>query len=358
MDINEVLSALKEDYALRNSLRRKHLNVQDELEDEIDDLEQSYITTHIMPQVETYAKELLKDMECELYLSVMKDANGDVRVSNEYDFDFLKVDSKEEEDLVVSESETQQETQAEDEAQDTITKNTRAGSIGFAVTFKDGVTIQHRDAKDTMIESLRKIGFEETAKFRGRLFKGFPLVGKKQRTDGTHKWQDFVDGWYIYTNMANDTKIKMLKMISDELHLGLKFTSEDDSDISIPESKDKGTKKRAIFSFNGMKPMNKRQTVLAVIKQYIAENPDTIYDKLKEVFPDSLQGSYGVFQRISWIEMQHNDGHDHMNRYFTDKSDLLETADGILIAVCTQWGDQFSKFVNKIKELGWTIEQS
>ena len=83
MTIEEVLTTLKEDYALRASMHRKNLRVQDELEDEIDDLEQSYISCHVMPKLEAYAKELLKDLECELLLAVKKEKNGEITVTDE-----------------------------------------------------------------------------------------------------------------------------------------------------------------------------------------------------------------------------------------------------------------------------------
>ena len=83
MKMDKVLEALKEDYALRASLKRKHLKVQDELEDEIDDLEQSLITSKIIPELEQYAKILLNDLECEVYLAIKKDAKGDVLVGDE-----------------------------------------------------------------------------------------------------------------------------------------------------------------------------------------------------------------------------------------------------------------------------------
>lgn len=83
MKMDKILDTLKEDYALRASLKRKHLKVQDELEDEIDDLEQSLITSKIIPELQEYTKTLLKDLECEVYLAVKKDANGDVEVNDE-----------------------------------------------------------------------------------------------------------------------------------------------------------------------------------------------------------------------------------------------------------------------------------
>ena len=84
MKMDKVLETLKEDYALRASLKRKHLKVQDELEDEIDDLEQSLITSKIIPELEQYAKTLLNDLECEVYFAIKKDSNGAVEVNDEF----------------------------------------------------------------------------------------------------------------------------------------------------------------------------------------------------------------------------------------------------------------------------------
>lgn len=84
MKMDKVLETLKEDYALRASLKRKHLKVQDELEDEIEDLEQSLITSKIIPELEQYAKTLLNDLECEVYLAIKKDVNGVVEVYEEF----------------------------------------------------------------------------------------------------------------------------------------------------------------------------------------------------------------------------------------------------------------------------------
>lgn len=223
MEINEVLKTLKDDYELRNRLRRKNLLVQEELEDEIDDLEQSYITTCVMPQLKSFAQDLLKDLECETYLSILKDADGSIRISNEYDFELPDpsvADEPEVSDEAIAVSSIE-------EAEDPLPYITRSGSIGFSVKFMDGTIIQRYDAKDTLVESLRKIGFEKASTFKGRMFKGFPLVGKTKRTDGTHKWQEQVGDWYIYTNINNDTKIKLLQMISDDFHLGLQIVKDD-----------------------------------------------------------------------------------------------------------------------------------
>lgn len=116
----------------------------------------------------------------------------------------------------------------EGEPEESTEKVSRAGSIGFSVKFKDGTVIRYRETKDTLIESLRKIGLERVSRFRGRLFKGYPLVGKIKRIDGTHRWQEKVGDWYIYINISNDTKIRLLEMLSSELHLDLVIERDDE----------------------------------------------------------------------------------------------------------------------------------
>lgn len=59
--------------------------------------------------------------------------------------------------------------------------NKRKPSIGFTVKFGDGTVIKHSSARTTMIESLRYMRLERASQFRGEMFKGFPLVGKKKR---------------------------------------------------------------------------------------------------------------------------------------------------------------------------------
>ncbi len=91
-------------------------------------------------------------------------------------------------------------------------KFTCSKSIGFSVTFPDGTCICHKNAKDTMLETLKKIGLERVSQFKSVNFKGYPLVGRIERSDNGFKWwQKEVDGWFVYINMDNKHKISTLK---------------------------------------------------------------------------------------------------------------------------------------------------
>ena len=94
---------------------------------------------------------------------------------------------------------------------------------GMRVTFPDGTVIWYRQAIDTFIDALRKIGLERIPEV-GIIHSDFNLVSKKKRpTVPGRIWQHECDGWYIYSNISNLTKKEDLKRISDYYQLGLKI---------------------------------------------------------------------------------------------------------------------------------------
>ena len=101
------------------------------------------------------------------------------------------------------------------------TKHVENTTKGLRVSFNDGTIIWHRQAIDTFIDTLKKIGFELISKL-DIIHGGFPLVGKEKRpTKPGCIWQHEADGWYIYSNISNATKIADLRQISDYYHLNL-----------------------------------------------------------------------------------------------------------------------------------------
>ena len=104
------------------------------------------------------------------------------------------------------------------------TKKIKNPTKGIKVTFPDGTVIWHRQAIDTFIESLRKIGFDKVAKLDIQHGRGYQLVSKDKRPPvAGHIWQHECDGWYVYSNISNSQKTEDLKLISDYFHLGLKI---------------------------------------------------------------------------------------------------------------------------------------
>jgi len=117
---------------------------------------------------------------------------------------------------------------SEEEPQEAIphepTKVIKNPTKGMKVTFPDGMVIWHRQAIDTFIDALRKIGLERIPAVGIEHGNGYNLISKKKRpTVPGHIWQHECDGWYIYSNISNPTKKDDLKRISDYYHLGLKI---------------------------------------------------------------------------------------------------------------------------------------
>ena len=104
------------------------------------------------------------------------------------------------------------------------TKHIENTTKGMRVTFPDGTVIWHRQAIDTFIDALRKIGLERIPPLGIEHGNGYNLVSRDKRpTVPGRIWQHECDGWYIYSNISNETKKDDLQRISDYYHLGVKI---------------------------------------------------------------------------------------------------------------------------------------
>lgn len=98
----------------------------------------------------------------------------------------------------------------------------------------------------------------------------------------------------------------------------------------------------------------KSRLVLEIVTHYAAENGPLTYAKLKEVFPDELQGgTFGVFAPLGDASPSNFKGH---KRYYTDEAVML--SDGP-VAVCTQWrADNIVGFIACAEKLGYIISST
>ena len=104
------------------------------------------------------------------------------------------------------------------------TKHIENTTKGMRVTFPDGTVIWHRQAIDTFIDALRKIGLERIPPLGIEHGNGYNLVSRDKRpTVPGRIWQHECDGWYIYSNISNSQKAEDLQRISDHYRLGLKI---------------------------------------------------------------------------------------------------------------------------------------
>ena len=105
------------------------------------------------------------------------------------------------------------------------------------------------------------------------------------------------------------------------------------------------------YSINGGSFEGKRRFVHQLVKLYVEQHPSATFAELENVFPALLQGSYGVIRSIDYIRKKGNE-----DRYFMKADEILHSKDGIVFAVCTQWGiGNTPKVVELAKGLGYNI---
>lgn len=96
------------------------------------------------------------------------------------------------------------------------------------------------------------------------------------------------------------------------------------------------------YEFNGQ-IYGKGRLVLAVIKDYIQQHPETTYSELENVFPHKIQGTQMFTTQKDALK---NGG----KNYFIKPEELIKLKDDV-IAVSCQWGNNFDKFQSKCKDL-------
>ena len=97
----------------------------------------------------------------------------------------------------------------------------RAARTGLCVTFPKGIVIAEPTARRTFVKSIEHIGVYQVRKLGLTLCK-VPLVSNTQDKKYNSAQICTKDGLYIMTHSNTAEKAKILKKISDRLHLGLK----------------------------------------------------------------------------------------------------------------------------------------
>ena len=105
------------------------------------------------------------------------------------------------------------------------------------------------------------------------------------------------------------------------------------------------------FKFNG-EEYGKGPLVHAVVSQYVSDNKNTTYKKLKEVFPDELLKRFGIFQDEATAKQIAPKG----GRYFSKPEQLIKLKDRSVI-VCNQFTlANIQPFLKVAKTLGYKIK--
>jgi hypothetical protein len=107
------------------------------------------------------------------------------------------------------------------------------------------------------------------------------------------------------------------------------------------------------YLFNGSM-YGKGRLVLAVVRKYVTDNPDTSFDQLQSIFPKSIQGSFGVFNLYDHVQGKYS-GKQH-KRHFVKPEEIIQLTDAQVV-VCTEWGVvNIGNFLDIVNELGYDVK--
>jgi hypothetical protein len=338
------MSKLSKLYEAQQTLKENGLSFSEEQEAQLRALEEDIIKNDILPVLTEQIEPALKQVQRELVLVVDYVPGEDLKVhlSRKRNITDVLTDA-----IEISPKRTVIRTKPIE---------LRSESVGFTVKFDDGTVISNSNAKKTFVGALQHMGLPRVSSFKGRTFADFPLVGHRHRvTEDGYKWQEEVDGWWIYVNMSNDTKMSMLYQVSQFLGIPLTIEVNGERVNNKPQSKEHNA--RRMFSLNGGTPLNKRSAVFAAIERYQFDNPEASFNDIESVFPRDIQGSYGVVATAEEVYNRRAQGQDVDKRYFTNKP--LHDGNGKTFYVCNQWGDEnFEAFRCRIaEELNWTLTE-
>ena len=106
----------------------------------------------------------------------------------------------------------------------------------------------------------------------------------------------------------------------------------------------------------GTNYFGKNRIVREIIIRYLELHPKLTYRQLEQIFPDEMQGSYGVVRSIDELHETEHDRKDLETRYLMKEEELLKTADGVRFAVCNQWGAYNIPNIFRVMEKwGWNV---
>lgn len=214
------MATLKELYTTLKSLRDMNLPVDDKLLKAADNLEEKIIKEEILPALSQNIEPQLSEIQRDLVLVVEYHPGEPLSVALSRRTKISEIiDAK-----TLTPKSSKPVSSSEKPAivdPHLPTKHVENPTKGLRVTFLDGTVIWHKAAINTFVDALRKVGLDRIPQV-GIEHGGYNLVSKDKRPVIPGRvWQHKVDGWYVYSNISNDTKVEDLKSISQYYNLNL-----------------------------------------------------------------------------------------------------------------------------------------
>jgi len=107
------------------------------------------------------------------------------------------------------------------------------------------------------------------------------------------------------------------------------------------------------FLGEGRGNLPKSQLVLEIITHYVTQHPYISFEELKKVFPDKIQGPYGVIELLNFADASN---FKNYKRYYTETPIRLSDCE---IAVCNQWHkNNIINFIATAEKHGYIINST
>lgn len=211
---------LEKVYATIDYLTKANIPVPEELIQRASLMENNYIAEQVIPAVKQVVEETISPLLSAFTIEVSYRPESGVHctLTRQLDLDFEETEEDTEEETEEPESEeAENERSAEIEPQE---KLSRGKKTILRVTFPDGTVIVEKDAKDTLIKSIQKIGIARADSVNDIICDGYPLITNHK--DPRKDLSSLGKGWWICTHSNTLTKKRQLDKISEALRLGLK----------------------------------------------------------------------------------------------------------------------------------------
>lgn len=215
------MTKLEKLYSIIENSRDVGVELPEGVIQQVEKLEEGIIKEEILPIVSQSIEPALEQVKRELVLVVEYHPGEPIRVALSRKTKISEIQGAKTLTPKVSKPVTIEEKSVVAEPHEPM-KKVLNKTKGMRVTFPDGTVIWRKQAIDTFVETLKKIGFERIPAVGIQHGGGYNLVSRNQRPPEPGKtWQHYAKGWYIYSNISNNQKREDLQRISDYYHLGL-----------------------------------------------------------------------------------------------------------------------------------------
>ena len=213
------MSRLSDLYKAMETLRKEGLPVNEDLEKKANELEEDIIKKEILPVLSKTIEPALQPVKRELVLVVdyVPGQPLSVHLSRKRNFTAELTDAKE----MVLDPEVTHKNQGgrSDEKFD------RGPARDMSVVFPDGTVIAEKNAAETMVAVVRKIGVIKVRKVVEEYnlkFCKVPVISNRRDAKYGKSQKDLGGGWLLITHSNNPMKKAFIEKVSEVLQLGIK----------------------------------------------------------------------------------------------------------------------------------------